>query len=437
MKNLFKYKFFQNCLPFLHKRLKLILIFLFCLGIGVAFAGFYQLSESLIEAQALQTAQMSSIILNKSIRYYSENVVQRVKSLPDAQVTSDYKNIEGAIPIPVTFTIELGEFFSQENNNTNFRLYSNYPFPKRRDTGGSRDKFEEDAIAFLEQNPDRVFYRKEQNEDNWIFRYAEPVVMESSCVQCHNSLPNSPKKDWKVGDVRGVLSISQPLDTTILVAKQGLSKIIITLCSIIGLAFLGILFIFNRLNYINEELDRKVRQQTAELQYLTTVDSLTKLYNRRHFDTFIEQEWNRLKRLQQPLTLIMIDVDYFKKYNDTYGHQAGDRCLIEVAREIKQLTKRAGEFAARYGGEEFVIVLPNTDINHGFVLAEKLQDNISRANLIHESSLVAKQITLSMGITSIIPQNNIPLYQLIEWADRALFEAKDKGRNCYVARYSN
>lgn len=426
--------FAQNWLRFLYQRLTLVLILLFCSAIGVAIAGFLQLSTSLIDAQALQNAQLSAEALNKARIHYSDNAAQRVRELPSIEVTPYYKEIKGAIPNPATFAIELGELLSQDDPAMSIRLYSNYPFPNRQKTGGSRNRFEREAFAFLSKNPEQRFYRKEKMENHLIFRYAEAVTMKPSCVQCHNTLPSSPKKDWKVGDVRGVVSISQPLDQVMLLAKNGLRKILITLSSIIGLAFVGIVFVLNRLRYFNQELQEKVRQQTARLERLAIVDDLTQLYNRRHFDAVLAKEWKRLQRLQQPLSLIIADVDYFKKYNDTYGHQAGDRCLIIVATAIKQVVKRAGDLAARYGGEEFVIILPNTDPHQVLSVVELLQNKINQANLVHESSLVSQQVTMSLGIATLIPQKNIKPKYLIELADRALYEAKEKGRNRYMAR---
>ncbi len=176
----------------------------------------------------------------------------------------------------------------------------------------------------------------------------------------------------------------------------------------------------------------KLQQANQELERLAHLDGLTQIANRRRFDQVLQEEWQRLAREQQPLSLILCDVDYFKSYNDTYGHQAGDDCLYTIAQTIRQSVNRSMDLVARYGGEEFVIILPNTHTIGAEVVAKIIQQKVQDLKLIHAESPSSPYITLSFGIACYIPQPGLESSQLIEAADTALYQAKKQGRNQIV-----
>jgi diguanylate cyclase (GGDEF)-like protein len=178
-----------------------------------------------------------------------------------------------------------------------------------------------------------------------------------------------------------------------------------------------------------EKIQQALELANQELQRLANLDGLTQIYNRRYFDDYLCKEWYRLRREQQPLSLIMIDIDYFKKYNDTYGHLLGDEILKKVAQTITHVVKRPADLVARYGGEEFAVILPNTDGEGAKIVAQNIAAEISKLAIEHQSSLVSKYITLSMGISSIIPPHKTAPKVLIDKADQALYHAKEQGRN--------
>jgi diguanylate cyclase (GGDEF)-like protein len=185
-------------------------------------------------------------------------------------------------------------------------------------------------------------------------------------------------------------------------------------------------------------LTRKVQEQAIalqsanqELHRIANLDGLTEVANRRRFDEYLEREWLRCAREQQYLSLIMCDIDYFKPYNDFYGHQAGDICLKTVAKTIESTLKRPTDLIARYGGEEFAIVLPNTPIQGAIQITEEIQREIAQLHIPHDKSDVSSQITLSLGISSQIPRHDVSLSSLISQSDQALYSAKRKGRNTY------
>ena len=174
-----------------------------------------------------------------------------------------------------------------------------------------------------------------------------------------------------------------------------------------------------------------MEKNNIELQRLSTMDGLTNIANRRRFDKFIDDEWRRALRenSKNHISIILIDIDYFKLYNDGYGHQAGDDCLIQVAQTLDQSIHRASDLMARYGGEEFVAVLVDTDEQGACTIAQQMLDTIRSVTIPHEYSNVAEFVTLSMGVASVIPSADTSAEQLIGEADKALYAAKEKGRN--------
>ncbi len=167
----------------------------------------------------------------------------------------------------------------------------------------------------------------------------------------------------------------------------------------------------------------------ARLAELSSTDGLTGIANRRHFDEVLDAEWNRCMRHNEPLAVIMVDIDHFKRYNDHYGHVAGDECLRQVAHILRSCIRRAGELVARYGGEEFILLLPGTDLSFARQTARRAIEQLHTAALPHANSPTAPQVTLSMGIASTLPDPSFVPEALIEAADAALYRAKNAGRN--------
>jgi len=166
------------------------------------------------------------------------------------------------------------------------------------------------------------------------------------------------------------------------------------------------------------------------LRQMSYIDGLTGIYNRRLFDQTIEREWRRAIRNSSEISLIMIDIDYFKKYNDKYGHIEGDNCLKKISKVLTTGVKRAGDFCARYGGEEFVILLPDTELENAENIAGKIRKNVEDLRIEHRDSEISDFVTISLGVASKIPEINDSDYSiLIESADKALYFAKNNGRN--------
>ncbi|HEY8944848.1 MAG TPA: diguanylate cyclase, partial [Polyangiaceae bacterium] len=150
-----------------------------------------------------------------------------------------------------------------------------------------------------------------------------------------------------------------------------------------------------------EEIKKQLELRNEELQRLSMTDGLTGIANRRYFDDMLQREWRRGMREQFPVSLIMIDVDYFKKFNDTYGHQAGDECLQRIGQVVQGVARRPGDIAARFGGEEFSLLLPNTTLEGACVVANNLKRLVAHLNIRHAASDVATHVTLSLGVACI------------------------------------
>lgn len=174
---------------------------------------------------------------------------------------------------------------------------------------------------------------------------------------------------------------------------------------------------------------QELAEANRQLEKLSRIDGLTKIANRRHFDETLAIEISKLSRISVPLTVILCDIDYFKNYNDSYGHPAGDACLQQVAQAINSSFFRAGDLVARYGGEEFAVILPNVDRETAIMLAERIRENVAKLKLEHNASAVAEIVTISVGVTSLVPDRDTQMLMIIKKADEALYSAKGAGRN--------
>ncbi|MEA5470826.1 GGDEF domain-containing protein [Spirulina sp. 06S082] len=178
-----------------------------------------------------------------------------------------------------------------------------------------------------------------------------------------------------------------------------------------------------------QESSQKLEVANLELQRLAALDGLTGIANRRGFDNYLLQTLQQSMRSQLPLSLLLADVDFFKPYNDYYGHLSGDHCLVQVATTLQNSVKGSGDLVARYGGEEFGIILPNCERNAAVKIAETICNNIRDLQIPHHRSQVSDRVTLSLGGISMIPKEGDTPQTLIQAADRALYEAKQTGRD--------
>lgn len=558
------------------KRMPIILALILLFGSVVVTMIWHlsQLQSGMIESTALRTSELYSIALAQFRTLYTAEVVEKAEN-HGLEITHEYESRDDAIPLPATLSMMLGEEIGKQASGAKSYLYSPYPF-RSREQNFLLDEFNRQAWDFLTANPQERYYRFEQQDTNPMLLYATADVMRPQCVSCHNSHPDSPKTDWKTGDVRGVLVINLPLNTIYAETKRDLRKTSLSYAGVgIGIAsFLGMVIFryrqqsdelshrvaertadleseilrrqkteerfrqaieaapaamimvdqegtiahanheaarlfgytvgrlvgqaievlvpvekrghhpLHRKNYINDPVARRMagldllaqkkngdifpaeirlnpmetpkgkvvlcsivdlteRKKTVNtileqskqlkaandlLEEQATTDSLTKIANRRSWSSQLETMLLLAQRFGHPISILLADVDHFKKYNDDLGHPAGDRALITIAQTLQD-TSRSTDVVARYGGEEFAVLLPETDRDEALVAAEKHRRGVEAI------SGLERKVTISIGVATLRLQGSdsfdvkILEEQLIDRADRALYHSKDRGRN--------
>ena len=184
-----------------------------------------------------------------------------------------------------------------------------------------------------------------------------------------------------------------------------------------------------RMVKVSDIIENKLNCVRLSIEEISKIDFLTNIYNRRYFNEAIIDEWKNCKKNREYLSVIMIDVDKFKAYNDTYGHIKGDKCLQSISAVIKDTIQESKNIVSRYGGEEFIVLIPNKDLDKAKYIAENIRENIEKLGILHEGSKEYRIVTVSIGIAANIPNGKLSPEKLINMADEALYRAKSSGRN--------
>ncbi len=336
-----------------------VLLVLLLLALAVIVWHMYRQQAARMEAQALQSAKQMTDALVEFRTVYTSEVVERVRhrGIP---VTHDYVRIEGAIPLPATLSMMLGNRIGAQENGTQTRLYSAFPFPWRRAEGGLDDAFSKDAWAILSKKPSTPFYRFEERNGVPVLRYATADTMRAPCVDCHNSHPDSPKTDWKIGDVRGVMEVITPLSVPLLQSRLGLieTAALMLLMTLGGLSIIGIVLshlrrvaseandLAQKTHRANEKLEREIEEhrQTNESLIAAREQAVVANHAKSEFLAFMSHE------LRTPLNAINGFSEVIK--NETFGpvgnakyreysgaiHESGQH-LLGLINDILDLSK--------------------------------------------------------------------------------------------------
>ncbi len=274
--------------------------------------------------------------------------------------------------------------------------------------GNRPDAWEKKALENFSNN--KIVEKGEMisKPNETFFRYMKGLKAEQSCLACHT------EKGYKLNDILGGISVK--------IFNPPKANIIPIIFGHLFIGVIGLFFIFFS--------GFKLIGAYKIINHQATFDALTSIPNRRYFNDRTLMEVSRARRLGNPLSIIMADIDNFKEYNDCYGHDKGDEALISVANAIKNTLKRPSDFCARYGGEEFIIILPETDKDGAAHVAEQLIGNVRNLNIKHEKSTVEKTLTISLGVATEI--NVSRRYEdILKKADQALYKAKSMGKNRY------
>ncbi|PUB77356.1 MAG: diguanylate cyclase [gamma proteobacterium symbiont of Ctena orbiculata] len=270
----------------------------------------------------------------------------------------------------------------------------------------SPSELEREALLFFESGESEEFSRLLAKKSGYRFFYMAPLMTTRACLRCHE------KQGYVEGDLRGGISVTIPD-----VHPAPIQGIVIGHSLIGAIGFIAIITLSQRLSASYERVHRQ-----------SIIDALTGIPNRRHFIDRLIAEYRRSSRNSTPLTLMICDIDFFKRYNDSLGHLEGDDCIVRVAKTINTSLQRGGDLCARFGGEEFIVILPNTDLAGGEKIARRIQQEIAALAITHPDSPIGEFITLSFGLAADVDEYPSQDY-LIKRADDALYRSKQSGRN--------
>lgn len=396
------------------KRYIAIVVLLWILSIFASlFWNLFQINES-AKIEHLKTAKafVQQVLITRAWNASHAGIYLRVSDTlqPNPFLQVSNRDIEATDGLQLTlvnpaFMTRMISELANEQGDVKFHMTSLKPInPENKPSAWERV-----GLLAFENNQTQEYYNTgKENVVNY-FSYMASLVTSKSCLQCHE------KQGYKEGDIRGGVSVTFPItqkNTGALIVSH-----LFMLCAgVLVLAGFG-----NRIVNLTESLRKQ-----------SNVDGLTQIANRRFFDETFHREWLRSRRLKSPMSLIMCDIDYFKLYNDTYGHQSGDRCLKKVAQVLQNVVKRSTDLAARYGGEEFVIILPETASEGATVVAEQVREAVESLRIEHSSSDIAEYVTISLGVATRTPTQVSAESKLIESADKALYASKENGRNIFT-----
>ena len=301
---------------------------------------------------------------------------------------------------PAYMTRLVGELADQKDN-VKFHITSNNPIRPQN----APAQWEEKALETFDHHGKQEYYSYYEDGGTTVFRYMAPLITQQSCLKCHE------KQGYKLNDIRGGISITFPVNI-----KTPWALVVSHI--LIGIGGSGLIYFSGKM------MDRTLQV----MEDMSIVDSLTDIRNRRYFDEALSREFLFSKRNKTPLSVGMCDIDEFKAYNDAYGHQAGDACLIQVAQALDEVLKRPGDLVARYGGEEFCVLLPNTDSSGALLIANLLQARVEALKIPHKASKVSPYVTISIGVAN-LQGDELNMNALVNKADMALYRAKHSGKN--------
>lgn len=400
---------------------------------------YIKMSQTMLFQEAL--SQYKSMIITRQWNsdHNSVYVKQTSKIKPNPYLKDNFlltnKNEVMVRINPAWMTRQISELLNKDSTYK-YKITSLLPINPQNEP----DDFERTALKHFAKNKNEKYYTELAKDK---FNFMGALKVKPSCLACHI------EQEYKVGDIRGGLRISIPLNNynksiSEISKKTNTLYLISIFASLILLAILIYTFKLiskkqNQIKNLNNILENRVKERTLELEKksdelkqsndklleLSRIDFLTKLANRRYFFNYSNQLFSSLHRNNNKLSLVVIDIDYFKNINDTYGHNIGDLALIQIAGLLKH-SIRESDFCARLGGEEFVIILNNSDIKSAYIFCEKIRTKVKETVFILEENKI--KITISLGIEEYNEKHD-SINDIVNNADKALYEAKAQGRD--------
>lgn len=392
-----------------------ILLFIQCIFIGLLVR-----NNQLVEQEILTRARsdVANIVLTRRWNAgYGGVFVEKKEGMESNPYLKnpDIHTVDGKVYTmknPALMTREISEY-AKSSGQSQFHITSLKPL----NPSNKPDSFEREALNLFEIGQEKEFFAKVTKGDSTIFRYMAPLITEQSCLECHA------EQGYQEGDLRGGISVS--FDITHVEGAMRESMILYLLLGV-GTTVMLLAIIYSFIY----RLVKRLKEIQLVLVNMAIKDELTKLFNRRYFFDRLDGELNRARRNKTSVGCLMLDLDYFKKVNDSYGHRAGDIVLERFGKLLKD-SCRTSDVAARYGGEEFVVLLPETDAEGVMNVGEKIRRIIARQDFLCPKGKRFK-ITVSVGAITFSPNGDeieVPGKELLCHADEALYAAKAAGRN--------
>ncbi|MGB3615745.1 MAG: adenylate/guanylate cyclase domain-containing protein [Elainellaceae cyanobacterium] len=385
-----RYFLLRSLKRLLYHRTILLLTLLLVAGTAAALWNMSRLSTTLVESQAVQSSRLYVQALQEARTFYSDRVVGSLKDVNGVVIHHDPVEEPNSIPVPATFLIELSHRLTTETDMTNVRLYSDQPFPWRED-GGAHDAFEQTALETLKQSPETPFINFEAVDGIRSVRYAVADILGPSCVECHNSHPDSPQKDWQIGDVRGVLEIITPLDTFTHQARQRIKSTSVMLVTLFGLAVLGLSLVISRLKHISRELEQRVQERTATLKRTNQqLDQEKRKTEQLLLNILPSPIAARLKAGQRDIadgfadvTVLFADIVGFTQIAEARSPHDLVQLLNQIFSAFDQLTEQFQLEKIKTIGDAYMVVggLPTPRADHAEAIAElaiAMQDEVRK-----------------------------------------------------------
>ncbi|WP_350336089.1 EAL domain-containing protein [Coralliovum pocilloporae] len=392
-----------------------------------------EVSDWVSEQFAERSAETYATVIMDIQNFYSDAIVKHGKRT-GIRIERDYRTSETpTIPFPASFTIDLTRNLSKRYEDLQFRYYSDYSFREAAD-GTPRDQFENDALSVLSQGKTDRFQKLDTINGQTVFRLAQPIRMEQGCVDCHNTIAGSPKTDWKVGEIRGVLGVTVPVQNYSIwsIGELGSSiYLVLGLYALLSaLVFFAFLFMTkyqqerfqkNAMQEKNVKLKRAARQ-ISELAY---TDSVTQVGNRVMFRRELDLCLSRVSKQGKSYAIVLVDLDHFKNVNDSYGYEAGDFLLAEIANRLVKLAGPDG-LVARLSGDEFALII--TDHQDKQILEDccRTARDILGQTVVYDGQHLMPSVSIGAVRT---PLDGIDPDRLLVNAGHALRSVKAAGRH--------
>jgi len=387
----------KKLLNLLHQHPLRSLSLLFIIGMVFILGSMFWLGQRINRHMSLQYASLYTRSLSEIRSFYSSDVAARARE-KGLMVSHDYKNHPGAIPIPATFSIELARQISASDAGIKTKLYSDFPFPWRKETGGAQDTYEFSALKALRANPDQPYVAFGEVDGRWSLRFSDPVLMKESCVACHNSHPDTPKNDWAVGDVRGIQEVILPLDSAMGTLKFGMLQtlVVLVVLTLIGLSILAL--VINALRNSLQKVEAYAEETRVANQKLTVINKATERFvpyeflNTIHRKSILEVQLG--DQIRSDMTVLFADIRSYTTLSESMTPKDNFNFINAYLARVGPIIEGHRGFVNQFYGDGLMALFPENPIDAVHTAIE-MQDEIRKYNI---RRLAKDRIPIKVGM---------------------------------------